>query len=97
MIRLIRAALVAAALIHYPLAHGANIFAFGNAETAVPTEVAVGTVFARHTFTPADLCGKPVCDITGGASIQQGQHLGAECVDRCARNQCAGGVGAGPA
>ncbi|MBU9125058.1 type 1 fimbrial protein [Burkholderia multivorans] len=72
MIRLIRAALVAAALIHYPLAHGANIFAFGNAETAVPTEVAVGTVFARHTFTPADLCGKPVCDITGALRYNKG-------------------------
>ncbi|MCA8175924.1 type 1 fimbrial protein [Burkholderia multivorans] len=72
MIRFIRAALIAAALIHASLAHSAKILAFGSAEMAVSTEVGVGTVFARHTFTPADLCGKPVCDITDATRYNKG-------------------------
>ncbi|MDO5921659.1 MULTISPECIES: hypothetical protein [Burkholderia] len=48
------------------LPHGMakNIYAFGNSEIASPTSIAVGAAFSRHMFTPYDLCGKVVCDIT---------------------------------
>ncbi|EKS9916046.1 type 1 fimbrial protein [Burkholderia multivorans] len=64
MLRIIRPALVVAALIHSSLALSASIYAFGNAEMTAPTGIGVGTVFARYTLTPNDVCGKPVCTIT---------------------------------
>ncbi|WP_261537709.1 fimbrial protein [Burkholderia multivorans] len=72
MIRIIRRALVVAALIHSSLVHSANIYAFGNSEITVPTDIGVGTVFARHTFTPVEVCGFPFCEITGALRYNKG-------------------------
>ncbi|KVG68301.1 fimbrial protein [Burkholderia pseudomultivorans] len=42
----------------------ANIYAFGGKDIAVPSAVPPGTTLSRYTFSPNELCGDNLCEIS---------------------------------
>ncbi|MGU7785165.1 fimbrial protein [Burkholderia sp. PU8-34] len=73
---LIRFALFASALLPGISNAEPKLTAFGGSRISVPSSTAVGTVIARHYFTPQELCGKATCEVTSSYLYNKGSFLG---------------------
>ncbi|KWK69891.1 fimbrial protein [Burkholderia ubonensis] len=57
------------------LAAPSSLYAFGQGAISIPANAVSGTVVARQYFTPQELCGKDVCEITSASLHNKGALL----------------------
>ena len=54
---------------------GAALYAFGESRIAMPLDAPTNRIVGRHYFTPQQLCGKDVCEVTSAVLYNKGSIL----------------------